>query len=189
MCIYDINKRKQWQRLAHVGGWFTESLLWASTDLHNTLTDWLTCGWKHQFSSRQVTNNMCPNQSYCVCECVCVSFPLTSIILIEGVHAGEVDGEGLEGRRQADAALRSLHVQARRRARVGRLGQARLGILHAEYGSRRLGWLSAAPEADPPHPEKRRVEQEPPRCTHRRKSVQQLTFSKWQQECCFVCVC
>ena len=36
------------------------------------LTDWLTCGWKHQFSSRQVTNNMCPNQSYCVCLCVCV---------------------------------------------------------------------------------------------------------------------
>ena len=88
--------------------------------------------------------------------CVCVSFPLTSIILIEGVHAGEVDGEGLEGRRQADAALRSLHVQARRRARVGRLGQARLGILHAEYGSRRLGWLSAAPEADPPHPGKKK---------------------------------
>lgn len=71
--------------------------------------------------------------------CVCVSFKLTPIVLIEGVHAGEVDGEGLEGCRQADAALRSFHVQARRRARVGRLGQARLGILHAEYGSRRLG--------------------------------------------------
>lgn len=77
--------------------------------------------------------------------CVCVSLPLTSIILIKGVHAGEVDSEGLKGRWQADAALRPLHVEARRRARVGRLGQARLGIFHAEYGSRRLGWLSAAP--------------------------------------------
>ena len=82
----------------------------------------------------------------CVCfVCECVPVPLTPIVLVEGVHAGEVDGEGLEGRRQADAALRSLHVEARRRARVGRLGQARLGILHAEYGSRRLGRLSAAP--------------------------------------------
>lgn len=68
-------------------------------------------------------------------------FPLTPIVLVEGVHAGEVDGEGLKGRRQADAALRPLHVEARRRGRVGRLGQARLGILHAEYGSRRLGCL------------------------------------------------
>ena len=73
---------------------------------------------------------------------LCVS--LTSIVLVEGVHAGEVDGQRLEGRGQADAALGALHVQARRRARVGRLGQARLGILHAEYGSRRLGRLSAA---------------------------------------------
>lgn len=187
MCIYDINKRKQWQRLAHVGRWFTESLLWASTDLHNTLTDWRVDGNISFPADRWQTT--CVPINLTVSVSVYVSFPLTSIILIEGVHAGEVDGEGLEGRRQADAALRSLHVQARRRARVGRLGQARLGILHAEYGSRRLGWLSAAPEADPPHPEKRRVEQEPPRCTHRRKSVQQLTFSKWQQERCFVCVC
>lgn len=66
-------------------------------------------------------------------------FLLTSIIFIEGVHAGEVDGEGLEGRRQADATLRALHVKARRGARVRRLGQAWLGIFHAQYGSRRLG--------------------------------------------------
>ncbi len=96
---------------------------------------------KHQCYSTQLINN----KSLAVCVCACVSFPLTTIILIKRVHAGKVDGEGLEGRRQADAALRSLHVETCRRAWVGRLGQARLGILHAEYGSRRLGWLSAAP--------------------------------------------
>ncbi len=67
--------------------------------------------------------------------------PLTAIVLIEGVHAGEVDGQGLKGRGQADATLRALHVKARCRCRrrVHRLGQARLGILHAEHGTRRLG--------------------------------------------------
>lgn len=90
-----------------------------------------------------------------------VSSPLTSIVFIKGVHAGEVDGEGLEGRRQADAALRSFHVEARRRARVGRLGQARLGILHAEYGSRRLGWLSAAPHGRSTSPRKEESSKNP----------------------------
>lgn len=136
------------------------------------ITHCLTCGWKHQFSSKQVTNNMCL-VSYvlcmapsvllwlCVHVCVCVSFPLTPIILIKGVHAGEVDGEGLEGSGQADAALRSFHVEARRRARVGRLGQARLGILHAEYGSRRLGWLSAAPHGRSTSPRKEESSENP----------------------------
>lgn len=86
------------------------------------------------------------------------SSPLTSVVLVEGVHAGEVDGEGLEGRRQADAALRPLHVEPRRRARVGRLGQARLGILHAEYGSRRLGRLSAAPHGRSASPREKKEE-------------------------------
>lgn len=67
---------------------------------------------------------------------------LTTIVLVEGVHTGEVDGQGLEGSRQADAALRTLHVEARCRAWwLCRLGQARLGIFHAKYGSRRLGRL------------------------------------------------
>lgn len=92
---------------------------------------------------------------------MCVSFPLTPIVLIKGVHAGEVDGEGLEGSGQADAALRSFHVEARRRARVGRLGQARLGILHAEYGSRRLGWLSAAPHGRSTSPRKEESSKNP----------------------------
>lgn len=136
------------------------------THLHNTLPD--------VFPSRQVTNDMClvshvlcmAQASYCGCMCVCacVRFPLTPIVLIKRVHAGEVDGEGLEGRRQADAALRSFHVEARRRARVGRLGQARLGILHAEYGSRRLGWLSAAPHGRSASPRK---EESSKRSSHR----------------------
>lgn len=70
---------------------------------------------------------------------------LTAIVLVEGVHAGEVNGQSLEGCGEADAALGPLHVEARRGARVGRLGQARLGILHAEYGTRRFGRVSAAP--------------------------------------------
>ncbi|KAL6458536.1 hypothetical protein MHYP_G00337660 [Metynnis hypsauchen] len=71
---------------------------------------------------------------------------LTCIVLVEGVHAGEVDGERLEGGGQADAALRALHVEARGRGRrLRRLGQARLAILHAEHGTRRLGRLLPAP--------------------------------------------
>ena len=113
----------------------------------------------------------------CVCVCTCVSFPLTPIVLVERVHAGEVDGEGLEGRRQADAALRSLHVEARRRARVGRLGQARLGILHAEYGARRLGWLSAAPDGRSTSPRKEESRKKPQRFSRRPKSARK-TFSR-----------
>lgn len=99
----------------------------------------------------------------------CILLALTAIVLVKWVHAGEVDGEGLEGRRQADAALRSLHVEARRRARVGRLGQARLGIFHAEYCSRRLGWLSAAPHGSS---NSTRKEESSGRCSHRLKPVQ-----------------
>lgn len=106
------------------------------------LTDTNNVSWRPVFYELIHQSCWCPVQ---VCAYVCVSLPLTSIILIKGVHAGEVDSEGLKGRWQANAALRPLHVEARRRARVGRLGQARLGIFHAEYGSRRLGWLSAAP--------------------------------------------
>lgn len=110
---------------------------------------------------------------------VCARVPLTPIVLVERVHAGEVDGEGLEGRRQADAALRSLHVKARRRARVGRLGQARLGILHAEYGARRLGWLSAAPHGRSNSPRK---EESSERRPHRTQSVRKLGRNKSQQK-------
>lgn len=145
------------------GDLLNETISLSLTDLHNTLPDVWT-----ETSSRQVTNNMCL-VSYVLCMSpsislsVCVCVPLTSIVLIEGVHAGEVDGEGLEGRRQADAALRSFHVEARRRPRVGRLGQARLGILHAEYGSRRLGWLSAAPHGRSTSPRKVESSKNPPR--------------------------
>ena len=82
----------------------------------------------------------------CVHACVHV---LTSVVFVKGVHAGEVDGERLEGSREADAALGPLHVQpgARGRARVGRLGQPRRGILHSEYGARRLDRRSGPPTA------------------------------------------
>lgn len=67
---------------------------------------------------------------------------LTRIVLIKRVHAGEIDGQGLEGGRQADAALRALHVEPWSGRRLRRLGQPRLGILHAEHGTRRLDRLS-----------------------------------------------
>ena len=78
--------------------------------------------------------------------CACVG-ALTSVVLVKGVHAGEVDGERLEGGGEADAALGALHVEpgARGRARVGRLGQPRRGILHSEYGARRLDRRSGPP--------------------------------------------
>jgi hypothetical protein len=68
---------------------------------------------------------------------------LTCVLIIEGVHAREVDGERLEGGGQAEAALRALHARARARS-LGRGGGGRLGqlgrpILDAEYGARRGG--------------------------------------------------
>lgn len=97
-----------------------------------------------------------------ICACMSVFWlRLTTIILIERVHTWKVDGQSLKGRRQADPALRPLHVEAGRRARVGRLGQARLGIFHAKYGSRRLERLRPAPHGRSTTPRKRRVKQEP----------------------------
>lgn len=48
--------------------------------------------------------------------CVCLSVPglepsrLTSVLLVKGVHAGEVVGQRLERRRQAHLALGTLHA-------------------------------------------------------------------------------
>lgn len=67
---------------------------------------------------------------------------LTDIVLIKRVHTGEVDGQGLEGGRQADATLRALHVEPRCWRWLSRLSHPRLGILHAEHGTRRLDRLS-----------------------------------------------
>lgn len=70
---------------------------------------------------------------------------LTRVLVVEGVHAREVDGERLEGGGQAEAALRALHARARagslRRGGGGggRLGQLGRPILDAEYGARRGG--------------------------------------------------
>lgn len=154
---------KDFAGYAHVERLLTE---WAMTHLHNTLP--AACFPADRWL---MTCVLCPmfyvwlkHLTVVVCVCACVRFPLTPVVLIKRVHAGEVDGEGLEGRRQADAALRSFHVEARRRARVGRLGQARLGILHAEYGSRRLGWLSAAPHGRSASPRK---EESSKRSSHR----------------------
>lgn len=131
---------------------------------------------KHQADTSQMTwatvpalclKNSCSVLMLCECRC----FPLTPIVFIEGVHAWEVDGEGLKGCWQADAALWSLHVEACCRAWIGRLGQARLCILHTEYGSRRLEWLSAAPHGRSTPPWKQRVTQESWRFSRRLKSV------------------
>lgn len=67
---------------------------------------------------------------------------LTDIVLIKRVHTGEVDGQGLEGGRQADPTLRALHVEPRCGRWLSRLGHPRLGILHTEHGTRRLDRLS-----------------------------------------------
>lgn len=69
---------------------------------------------------------------------------LTRVLVVEGVHAREVDGERLEGSGQAEAALRALHARtgAGRLGRGGgggRLGQLGRPILDAEYGARRGG--------------------------------------------------
>lgn len=69
---------------------------------------------------------------------------LTCVLVVEGVHAREVDGERLEGGGQAEAALRALHARAGagrlgRGGGGGRLGQLGRPILDAEYGARRGG--------------------------------------------------
>lgn len=76
---------------------------------------------------------------------------LTGVLLVEAVHAGEVDGQRFEGGRQAEAALRALHEEPRARSaaggfgRGGRLGQLRRPILHSEHSPRRLGcWRGAS---------------------------------------------